>query len=242
MKKYLQFLKEERECYIEKDPSIDSHWIVRFMPGYKAIRGWYFTHWLFEKGHTTLARIISLRIQKKTGVDIHPGATIGKRFFIDHGVGVVIGETCIIGDDVMVYQGVTLGATGKITGLRHPIVEDNVMIGAGAKIVGRITLGKNCKVGAGAIVVRDVEPNTTVVCPPAYPVHHKNQKLSFLCKKGRPRWIVPKGNSSNPSPVFVNCPAYEEEKGNDDNIPFEEWKNQIQITQTFHAPSESFPG
>lgn len=158
------------------------------MPGYKAIRTWYFTHKLYLKKHYVLARYLSLRAQRKTGIDIHPGATIGHRLFIDHGVGVVIGETCIIGDDVMIYQGVTLGGTGKQNGKRHPTVEDEVLVGAGAKIIGNIVLGKGCKVGAGAIVIRDVDPYVTVVSPPAYPVRDKNQKLSNLCKMGNERW------------------------------------------------------
>lgn len=158
------------------------------MPGFKAIKTWYFTHKLYQKKHYALARYLSLRCQRKTGIDIHPGATIGHQFFIDHGVGVVIGETCIIGDRVMVYQGVTLGGTGKIGGKRHPTVEDDVLIGAGSKIIGNIILGHGAKVGAGAIVIRDVAPYTTVVSPPAYPVRDKNNKLSNLCKNGNERW------------------------------------------------------
>lgn len=183
-----QFLEEEISCFMEHDPSLKSKYEVYFMPGFKAIRTWYRTHQLYEKGHYFWARFLSLRAQQKTGIDIHPGATIGRRFFIDHGVGVVIGETCIIKDDVMIYQGVTLGGTGKVGGKRHPTVEDRVLVGAGAKIIGNITLGHDSKVGAGAIVIRDVDPFVTVVSPPAYPVRDKRNKLSNLCHNGRERW------------------------------------------------------
>lgn len=186
--KYLNFLKDQTACFMEKDPSIHSRWEVYWMPGFKAIRTWYFTHRLYQNKHFALARYLSLRSQRKTGIDIHPGATIGRRFFIDHGVGVVIGETCIIGEDVMVYQGVTLGGTGKVGGKRHPTVEDRVLIGAGSKIIGNITLGHDSKVGAGAIVIRDVDPYVTVVSPPAYPVRDKNSKMSNLCANGTERW------------------------------------------------------
>ncbi|MEY8379607.1 serine O-acetyltransferase EpsC [Ileibacterium valens] len=185
---YISFMKEQIECFMEKDPSIHSKWEVYWMPGFKAIYTWYFTHKLYQKKHFALARYLSLKNQRKTGIDIHPGATIGHRFFIDHGVGVVIGETCIIGDDVMVYQGVTLGGTGKVGGKRHPTVEDQVLIGAGSKIIGNITLGHHSKVGAGAIVIRNVDPYVTVVSPPAYPVRDKNSKMSNLCKMGNERW------------------------------------------------------
>lgn len=185
---YRAFIKEELECFMALDPSLNSKLEIYMMPGFRAIKKWYWTHKLYQKKHYVLARWISLRTQQKTGIDIHPGATIGRRFFIDHGSGVVIGETCIIGDDVKVYQGVTLGGTGKDKGKRHPTVEDNVLIGAGAKILGNIVLGKDSKVGAGAIVVRNVEPGATVVCPPAYPVRYKQGKHSNLCVGGKERW------------------------------------------------------
>ena len=113
-----------------------------------------------------IARAISQRCAHKTGIEIHPGATIGKRVVIDHGNGIVIGETAEVGDDVMIYQGVTLGGTGKDIGKRHPTIESGVRIGAGAKVLGPITIGKNAKVAAGAVVVKDVEPNCTVVGVP----------------------------------------------------------------------------
>ncbi|MBR3439460.1 MAG: serine acetyltransferase, partial [Clostridia bacterium] len=114
-----------------------------------------------------IARWISQRASRKTGIEIHPAAQIGKRFFIDHGTGVVIGETAIIGDDVTLYQGVTLGGTGKDTGKRHPTICDNVMIGSGAKILGPIVIGENSRVGAGAVVVNDIPANSTAIGIPA---------------------------------------------------------------------------
>ncbi len=192
------FIRQEIECFMEKDPSLCSKTEIYFMPGFRAIKTWRRTHKLYLKGHTTLARILSLRCQRKTGIDIHPGATIGERFFIDHGVGVVIGETCIIGNDVVLYQGVTLGGTGNQNGKRHPTLEDGVFVGAGAKIIGNITLGKHSKVGAGAIVVRDVAPETTVVSPPAYPVREKKSKQSSLCTIGNTRWHPENEGCSDP--------------------------------------------
>lgn len=116
-------------------------------------------HKLYLKGHYFLARWISQRAARKTGIEIHPGATIGKGLFIDHGSGVIIGETTIIGDNVTLYQGVTLGGNGKETGKRHPTLEDNVMVSAGAKIIGSFTIGANSKIGAGSVVIEEVPPN-----------------------------------------------------------------------------------
>ncbi len=127
-----------------------------------------------------MARLISQRSAHKTGIEIHPGATIGRRVCIDHGHGIVIGETTEIGDDVMIYQGVTLGGTGKDIGKRHPTIESGVMIGAGAKVLGPITVGKNAKVAAGAVVVRDVEPNSTVVGVPGEVVKIDGERVDDL--------------------------------------------------------------
>ena len=127
-----------------------------------------------------IARAISQRSAHKTGIEIHPGATIGRRVVIDHGHGIVIGETAEVGDDVMIYQGVTLGGTGKDIGKRHPTIESGVMIGAGAKVLGPITVGKNAKVAAGAVVVRDVEPNSTVVGVPGEVVRIDGERVDDL--------------------------------------------------------------
>ena len=134
-------------------------------------------HKLYLKGHYFWARWISQRAARRTGIEIHPGATIGKGFFIDHGTGVIIGETTIIGDNVTLYQGVTLGGTGKETGKRHPTLEDNVMVSAGAKVIGSFTVGKNSKIGAGSVVIEEVPPNCTVVGIPGRVVRQNNEKV-----------------------------------------------------------------
>ena len=134
-------------------------------------------HRLYEKGHYFRARLISQRAARRTGIEIHPGAVIGKGFFIDHGSGVIIGETTIIGDNVTLYQGVTLGGTGKETGKRHPTIGDNVMISAGAKIIGSFTVGENSKIGAGSVVIEEVPPNCTVVGVPGRIVKRGDVKI-----------------------------------------------------------------
>ena len=134
-------------------------------------------HKLYLKKHYFLARWVSQRAVRKTGIDIHPGATIGKGVFIDHGNGVIIGETAIIGDNVTLYQGVTLGGTGKEQGKRHPTIGDNVMISAGAKVLGSFTVGANSKIGAGSVVLTEVPPNSTVVGVPGRVVKRNNMKV-----------------------------------------------------------------
>ena len=134
-------------------------------------------HKLYEKGHYFLARWISQRAARKTGIEIHPGAKIGKGLFIDHGTGVIIGETTVIGNNVTLYQGVTLGGTGKETGKRHPTLKDNVMVSAGAKILGSFTIGENSKIGAGSVVLEEIPPNCTVVGVPGRIVKRENQKV-----------------------------------------------------------------
>ena len=129
------------------------------------------------KKHYFWARWISQRAVRKTGIEIHPGAQIGKGLFIDHGNGVIIGETAIIGDNVTLYQGVTLGGTGKEQGKRHPTIGNNVMISAGAKILGSFTIGDNSKIGAGSVVLEEVPPNSTVVGVPGHVVKRNNQRL-----------------------------------------------------------------
>ena len=159
-------LKEEYLIYKERDPAVRSYWDVYLYPCFHAIRAYRKAHKLWLEGHYFRARRISQRASRRTGIEIHPGATIGKGFFIDHGTGVVIGETTEIGDNVTLYQGVTLGGTGKEHGKRHPTLEDGVMVSAGAKVLGSITIGKNSKVGAGSVVLDPVPPNCTVVGVP----------------------------------------------------------------------------
>lgn len=177
----LKEYKEDIKSFIDHDPAAHNPLeIILLYPGFKALRSHKKANWCLRHNMPFLARWISQRSAHKTGIEIHPGATIGKRVVIDHGHGIVIGETAEIGDDVMVYQGVTLGGTGKDIGKRHPTIESGVMIGAGAKVLGPITVGKNSKVAAGAVVVKDVEPNCTVVGVPGYVVKIDGEPVDDL--------------------------------------------------------------
>lgn len=160
-------LKEDIQTVFERDPAAKS-WVEVLLcyPGVHALIAHRFNHWLYKKHRFLLARFLSQVSRFFTGIEIHPGAQIGHRFFIDHGTGVVIGETTEIGDDVTVFQGVTLGGTGKEKGKRHPTIGNGVMISTGAKILGSIKIGDNAKIGAGAVVLQEVPPNTTVVGVP----------------------------------------------------------------------------
>lgn len=173
--------KESVKSFMEHDPAARSPIeIILLYPGFKALRSHKKAQWFLKHNMPFMARLISQRSAHKTGIEIHPGATIGKRVCIDHGHGIVIGETTEIGDDVMIYQGVTLGGTGKDIGKRHPTIENGVMIGAGAKVLGPITVGRNAKVAAGAVVVNDVEPNCTVVGIPGRVVRIDGERVDDL--------------------------------------------------------------
>ncbi|MCR5431062.1 MAG: serine O-acetyltransferase [Lachnospiraceae bacterium] len=174
---FLKYVKEEIAVIRERDPAIKSVMEVFLYPSFKAILRHRLAHRLYKKGHYFWARKISQKTVRKTGIEIHPGAQIGKGFFIDHGMGVIIGETAIIGDNVTLYQGVTLGGTGKETGKRHPTICDNVMIGAGAKVLGSFTVGENSMIGAGAVILSEVPPNSTVVGVPGRIVRHEQIKI-----------------------------------------------------------------
>jgi serine O-acetyltransferase len=157
-------LKEDIEVIFEQDPAARSYLeVILTYSGLHAIWAHRIAHSFYKRKFYFIARVISQISRFFTGIEIHPGAKIGRRFFIDHGMGVVIGETCEIGDNVTVYQGVTLGGTGKEKGKRHPTIKDNVLIAAGAKVLGSITIGENSKIGAGSVVLHDVPPNSTVV-------------------------------------------------------------------------------
>ncbi|MDD6142355.1 MAG: serine O-acetyltransferase [bacterium] len=174
MENWKELIKEDREAVLARDPAAKSMMEVRLCyPGLVALRSHRRAHALYNKGHVLLARWLSQRARHRTGIEIHPGAQIGRRVFIDHGDGVVIGETTIIGDDVTIYQGVTLGGTGKDVGKRHPTIGSNVTIGAGAKVLGPITIGDNVKIGAASVVLKDVPPNCTVVGNPGRVVQKK---------------------------------------------------------------------
>lgn len=173
----IKFVKEEIQIIQERDPAIHSVWEVFLYPSFKAMIRYRLAHKLYQKKHYFLARLVSQRCARKTGIEIHPGATIGKGFFIDHGHGVIIGETAVIGDNVTLYQGVTLGGTGKEKGKRHPTIGDNVMISAGAKVLGSFLVGENSKIGAGSVVVKPVPPNSTVVGIPGRVVKRNNIRV-----------------------------------------------------------------
>lgn len=173
--------KEDIQSFIDHDPAARGPLeIILLYPGFKALRSHKKASWCLKHNMPFLARLISQHSAHKTGIEIHPGATIGKRVVIDHGHGIVIGETAEIGDDVIIYQGVTLGGTGKDIGKRHPTIENGVMIGAGAKVLGPITIGKNAKVAAGAVVVKNVEANATVVGVPGEVVKIDGERVDDL--------------------------------------------------------------
>lgn len=174
---FLKYVKEEIRIIRERDPAIHSSMEVFLYPSFKVMMHYRLAHKLYLSGHYFWARWISQRAVRKTGIEIHPGAKIGSGFFIDHGSGVIIGETAVIGNNVTLYQGVTLGGTGKEQGKRHPTIGDNVMISTGAKVLGSFTIGENSKIGAGSVVLSPVPPNSTVVGVPGRVVRRDNQPL-----------------------------------------------------------------
>lgn len=176
-----KLLKEDLQCIKDRDPAARSNFeIMTLYAGYKAIRSHRRAHWLYNHKCYLLARYVSQKSVRKTGIEIHPGAKIGKRFFIDHGSGVVIGETAIIGDDVTLYQGVTLGGTGKDVGQRHPRIGNNVLIGAGAKVLGPFKIGDNSNIAAGSVVLHEIPPNSTAVGSPARVVKQNGERVNAL--------------------------------------------------------------
>ena len=172
-----KLIKNEIAIVKERDPAIHSAWEVLLYPSFKVMLHYRHAHKLYERKMYFLARYISQRAVRRTGIEIHPGAVIGEGLFIDHGTGVIIGETTIIGNNVTLYQGVTLGGTGKEHGKRHPTIKDNVMISAGAKVLGSFTVGENSKIGAGSVVLAEVPPNCTVVGVPGRIVKRDNVAL-----------------------------------------------------------------
>ena len=173
----IRYIREEIQVVRERDPAIKSSAEVFLYPGFRAVLRYRLAHKLYKRKHYFLARWIAQRGATKTGIDIHPGAEIGKGFFIDHGIGVIIGETAVVGDNVTLYQGVTLGGTGKEKGKRHPTLRNNVMVSAGAKILGSFTIGENSKIGAGSVVLEEVPPNSTVVGVPGRVVKRDNVRI-----------------------------------------------------------------
>lgn len=173
-------LKEDIQAVKERDPAATSTLqILLLYPGLKAIRMHRRANWLWRHNHKFWARYVSQRAVRKTGIEIHPAAKIGRRFFIDHGTGVVIGETAEIGDDVTLYQGVTLGGTGKDTGKRHPTIGNGVLIGAGAKVLGPFKVGDNSNIAAGAVVLEEIPPDSTAVGVPARVVKRRGKRVDL---------------------------------------------------------------
>ncbi|MCR5626302.1 MAG: serine O-acetyltransferase [Lachnospiraceae bacterium] len=171
---FFDFYKEQVKIIRERDPAIHSNLEVLLYSSFWAIYWYRKAHKLYMNGHFFWARVLSQHAVRRTGIEIHPGAKIGSGFFIDHGAGVIIGETTIIGNNVTLYQGVTLGGTGKEHGKRHPTIEDNVMISTGAKVLGSFTIGANSKIGAGSVVLSEVPPYSTVVGVPGRVVKNTN--------------------------------------------------------------------
>ena len=174
-------LRETIEAYKARDPAARSSIEVLLLyPGIRATQYHKLAHWCYLHDHKFLARYISQRTRHKTGIEIHPGATIGKRLVIDHGMGIVIGETTEIGDDCLIYQGVTLGGTGKDTGKRHPTIGNNVLIGCGAKVLGPFKVGDNSRVAANAVVLSEIPADCTAVGAPARVVKKKGEKVDYV--------------------------------------------------------------
>src|SRR5271169_1765570 len=174
----LSLIREDVATLLERDPAAKSRLEVFLC--YSGLHAVWFhrvNHWLWNHGFFLLARWLSQAARFLTGIEIHPAAKIGRRLFIDHGHGVVIGETAIVGDDVTLYQGVTLGGTGKEHGKRHPTIEDNVVVGGGAKILGNIIVGKNCRIGAGSVVLRNVPEHSTVVGVPGHIIFRNGERV-----------------------------------------------------------------
>ena len=175
---FFSSMREDIAAVLERDPAAKSRLeVVCLYSGLHALWGYRLNHWLWIHHWRFIARALSQWGRLITGIEIHPGAQIGRRFFVDHGMGVVIGETTIIGDDVTLFQGVTLGGTGKETGKRHPTLQNNVVVGAGARVLGNIIIGENSRIGAGSVVLRDVPDNSTVVGVPGHIVLRRGQRV-----------------------------------------------------------------
>jgi serine O-acetyltransferase len=178
MPSFLSNIREDVATVLDRDPAARSRLEVYLCySGLHAVWFHHLTGWLWEHRLYLLARWLSQVARQMTGIEIHPGATIGRRLFIDHGMGVVIGETAVVGDDVTLYQGVTLGGTGKEQGKRHPTIMDNVVVGDGAKILGNIVVGRNCRIGAGSVVLRNVPDDSTVVGVPGHIVFREGKRV-----------------------------------------------------------------
>ena len=227
--KYLDFIKQEMAVIMDRDPAIKSKMEVFLYPSFWALLKYRKAHKLYKKGHFYRARKLSQRTARKTGIEIHPGATIGRGFFIDHGAGVVIGETAVIGDNVTLYQGVTLGGTGNEKGRkRHPTLESNVFVGSGAKILGPITIGENSRIGANSAVLKNVPKNSTVTGMRARIIKVDGKKVGGC------------GSCMNPEEMWIKILRLEEElllmrreirklKGEDERVKTDYPQSQIEV-------------
>ena len=174
-------MKSDLDAVMERDPAARNRLEVFFLySGYKAVRSHRRANWFFRHNMKFIARFSSQRSRHKTGIEIHPGATIGKGLFIDHGMGVVIGETTEIGENCTLYQGVTLGGTGKDTGKRHPTLGNNVLVGCGARVLGPFKVGDNARIAAGAVVLNEIPPDSTAVGVPAQVVKMHGERIDIL--------------------------------------------------------------
>lgn len=197
----LKRIREDIEAVMDRDPAARNWFeVILTYPGLHALWGYRIAHWLWNHRMKLIARILSLWMRWFTGIEIHPAARIGRGCFIDHGMGVVIGETCEIGDFVTIYQGVTLGGTGKETGKRHPTVGNHVLISTGAKVLGSITIGDWAKIGAGSVVLKDVPPYSTVVGIPG----------RIIIQNGK-RIREDLNHTNLPDPVAEDCNSLREE-------------------------------
>ncbi len=173
-------LKETIDAYLARDPAAQNALEVLLLyPGVKAVQSHRRAHWFYEHDMKFIARLISQMSRRRTGIEIHPGAKIGKRLVIDHGMGIVIGETAEIGDDCLIYHGVTLGGTGKDSGKRHPTIGNNVLIGTGAKVLGPFKVGDNSRIAANSVVLGEIPPDSTAVGVPARVIKIAGQKVDY---------------------------------------------------------------
>ncbi len=199
-----QNLRETVAAYKAKDPAARSALqILLLYPGVKAVRSHRRAHWCYNHGLYFLARLISQASRRRTGIEIHPGAKLGKRLVIDHGMGIVIGETAEVGDDCLIYHGVTLGGTGKETGKRHPTIGNNVLIGTGAKVLGPITVGSNSRIASNSVVLKDIPENSTAVGIPARVVRLAGEKIDYVREVDHVRDV--------PDPITSDLAALREE-------------------------------
>ena len=200
---FFAYFKEEFQVIQERDPAIHSPMEVLLYPSFRVMLKYRRAHKLYLKGHYFLARWISQRAARKTGIEIHPGATIGKGLFIDHGAGVIIGETTVIGDNVTLYQGVTLGGTGKEKGKRHPTIGNNVVVSSGAKVLGSFKVGDNSKIGSGSVVLKEVPPNSVVVGIPGRVVTRDGVRIASTSGENSndPESMIDLNHDQLPDPV-----------------------------------------